>query len=215
MCALQAGTVYSGPADYTGTRFVGGGGLVDAGGSGYNNLFLTWNIVPQSVGYTYTYTIGGFTSPNLSHILLDLSDDCVVPSSPGPPLPTCVTGATANGAAVVVTLGDWCSRCQGNSNTGLPNDIVGVKFGSLPGGPVTISFDSLRSPVWGDFYLKGGQQYVYNLGNLNHADPLVLDFIARPDGLGSTDVNTPEPATLALAGAALIMLGVLRRRRKK
>ena len=215
VCGLQAATVYNGPADLSGTRFVGGGGLVSGGGSGFGNLFLTWNIVPEAGGFNYTYTIGGFTTPNLSHVLLDVSDDCVVPTSPGQPLPTCITGAKVNGAPATITLGDWCSSCQGNSNSGLPNDIIGVKFGNLPGGSVTISFDSVRAPVWGDFYLKGGQQYVYNLGNLNHSDPSILDFIARPDGVGGSDVNTPEPATLALVGAALIGVGILRRRRKK
>lgn len=213
--SLYAGTVYNTSASLTGNRFVGvGGGLIDGGGTGYDNLFLAWNIVPLSSVYIYTYTISGFTAPNLSHVLLDLSDDCVVPTSAGTPLPTCITGATVNNAAAVITLGDWCSGCQGTSNLGLPNDIVGAKFGGLPGGSITITFDSPRAPVWGDFYLKGGQQIVYNVGNLNHADPSTLDFIARPDGWLGDASTTPEPATLALTGAALIGLGLFRRRRR-
>lgn len=216
LMGLHAAPVYDTSAAFSGTRFVGsGGGLVDGGGSAYNNLFLTWSIIPQpDLTYVYNYTIGGFTTAALSHVLIDLSDNCVIPASPGAALPGCITASNA-----AVTLGDWCfdrPGCQGQSNVGLPNDIVGAKFGSLPSGPVTISFSSPRMPVWGDFYAVGGQQYVYNLGNLDHSSGTAINFIARPDTTVGTQVTeTPEPMTLALTGVALIGLGVLRTRRKR
>jgi hypothetical protein len=102
------------------------------------------------------------------------------------------------------------SALQGNSNLGLPTDILGAEFTHLPGSTtVIITFNSTRAPAWGDVYLKGGQHYVYNRGNGRHAtDSNPLDFIARPDPAGADSLSeTPEPGSFGLAGAALALLG--------
>ncbi len=213
--SLSAATVYNTAAPFTGTRSIGlSGGLAQGGGTGFNNLTLSWSIVelPDST-YDYTYTIAGVSTPLLSHFLLELSPVCLTPGQ------DCVTNPEVNGSPASTTLGYFCygsAGCQGKSNVGLPSGFDGVKFESMPAspGPVIITFNSAHVPVWGDFYLKGGQQYVYNLGNLNHLDSNTQDFVARPDTYSGAP-QTPEPATLGLVGAALDSLGMFKRSRRR
>ncbi|HEX5431111.1 MAG TPA: PEP-CTERM sorting domain-containing protein [Bryobacteraceae bacterium] len=206
---LQAGPitypVYNTPVesgDMTGTRSVGSGGLADGGGTDYDNLTLDWNIALVDQTYEYTYTIGGFSTHDLGHLILDLSG-----AAP-------ISDAEVNGDPATLFFGDWCaadSPCQGASNIGLPNDIQGLKIDPLPSGsPVVVTFTSTQAPVWGDFYVMGGTEYVYNIGNEDHNDSLALDFVARPD-----PAVAPEPATFGLAGAALLALGLMRRKHRQ
>ena len=229
LLALGAGSILGSPiydtaAAFTGTRLVGHG-LTDGGGSGYDDLMLTWSIAEKANGtFDYSYWVSGFISPVLSHVIIELGVDCIQNAGAN-----CVSsaklGSRAGATPAVFALGDWCygaSRnagvhCQGNSNVGLPTDILGAEFAYLPGGTtVIITFNSTRAPVWGDVYLKGGLQYVYNQGNGQHAtDANPLDFIARPDPAGADPISeTPEPGGFGLAGAALAFLGarVCRRR---
>lgn len=207
---LSASTVYNTGADLTGTRAIGSG-LALGGGEGYAGLTLTWEIAPLVDGtFDYSYTLTGFTTPDIGHFILELSSNCIVSGA------SCVSNARINGRRVTPVLGDYCDGCEGNSNTGLPNHIVGMKVANpFSGSPITFSFNSPQVPVWGDFYLKGGQQFVYNLGNLDHADPLRLDFVARPDGAELVpQIAAPEPASLGLTGAALLLLGLSSVRKK-
>src|SRR5690606_15532951 len=45
---------------------------------------------------------------------------------------------------------------QGSSNPSIPGDIFGVKF-DFGSGTSVYTLVTLRVPVWGDFYLKGGR----------------------------------------------------------
>ncbi len=86
--------------------------------------------------------------------------------------------------------------------------------GSVSGGSgVTFSFLSDRTPVFGDFYAKGGNDsYAQNDGLLaaNRQSNDVRYFVARPD----TNSVVPEPSTYALLGTGLAgLLGVAARRR--
>jgi hypothetical protein len=209
--------IYDTPAAFTGTRSVGHG-LTDGGGSGYDDLMLTWSIAEKANGtFDYSYWISGFVSPALSHVIIEMGADCVQTAGAN-----CVSsarlGSLAAATPATFELGDWCFgasanagvHCQGNSNVGLPTDILGAEFTHLPGSTtVIITFNSSRAPAWGDVYLKGGQQYVYNRGNGQHAtDSNPLDFIARPDPAGAEPLSeTPEPGSFGLAGAALALLG--------
>lgn len=203
---LQAApiTVYNTPvdsADLTGTRSVGSG-LIDGGGTDYDSLTLDWTIAQESnLTYDYTYTISNFSKPDLGHFILDLDGFATL------------NNVEVDGVAATLYFGDWCaadSPCQGASNLGLPQDIDGVKIDPLASGnPVTITFNSPNTPVWGDFYVMGGREYVYNAGNADHSDANVLDFVARPDSA------VPEPGTMGLAGVALIALGLVNRKRRR
>jgi hypothetical protein len=208
--------IYDTAAAFTGTRSVGHG-LINGGGSGYDDLTLNWSIAEKANStFDYSYQISGFVSPVLSHFIIELSADCIANAGAN-----CVTnarvGSLTAASLAVFALGDWCYgasgnvgvHCQGNSNVGLPGDILGAEFTNLPGSTrVIITFNSTRAPVWGDVYLKGGQQYVYNLGNGWHtSDSNPLDFIARPDPEGAGPLSeTPEPGSFGLAGAALAFL---------
>lgn len=223
--SILGSPIYDTPAVMNGTRTVGQG-LTNGGGSGYDDLMLTWSIAEQANGtFDYSYLISGFVSPVLGHAIIELSADCITNAGAN-----CVTNAkvgtlTADTPAVFA-LGDWCYgssgnpgvHCQGNGNVGLPKDIIGVEFTNLPGSTmVVLTFNSTRGPVWGDLYLKGGQQYVYNQGNGRHAtDSNPLDFIARPDPAGADPIpETPEPGGFGLASGGLALLGACALRRRK
>ena len=215
-----ASVVYDTSASFTGTRSVGGsGGLIDGGGHGYDDLMVSWSIVSLpnwTYSYTYTITIGNQEAPVVSRAIVDLSNDCSIPASPNYSKAPCDSNPSVNGAPGVAIPGDWCAggACAANSIPGLPNPIAGLEFVGLPrnGRTLTISFDALGPPVWGDFYIGGGLQYAYNIGNANHLTTNSLDFVAVP---GAPPATAPEPKTLGLAGAALVLLGLLGKQRPK
>ena len=71
---------------------------------------------------------------------------------------------------------------------------------------LTVSFDSDRAPVWGDFYAKNGTDtegtdiYLYNSG-FSIADPLV------PAASGSEQNHLLVPDTVAVPAPGAVFLG--------
>lgn len=53
-------------------------------------------------------------------------------------------------------LADYTATSNGNSNPNLPGTIHGLKFDGGGDTNFSISFDTWRPPVWGDFYAKDG-----------------------------------------------------------
>jgi hypothetical protein len=204
LVSLHAGVVHDTSAVLTGTRWIGSsGGVIDGGGSAYDDLMLTWNIValPNST-YQYTYLLTSHEGPPMNDVILE-SDGC---NTIGTDAATCLSNPTVEAARALAVYENWTSLQ-------LANAIDGVNFVDLPKSSIqtiVISFVSPGAPVWGDVYLAAGNQYVFNIGNLDHLDPNATDFIAVPGNLLGT---APEPSTLLLAGVALTALGLMRRRR--
>ncbi|MCE5326477.1 MAG: PEP-CTERM sorting domain-containing protein [Planctomycetaceae bacterium] len=114
----------------------------------------------------------------------------------------------------------------GGSNPNLPAPIHGIKFDETEGLTLTISFDSLRRPVWGDTYSKDGKaggvfNTLWNSGlTASDTDPLdhpangsVNYHVLVPDTLDTGPV--PEPATLALLATGTVALMLTRNSRRR
>jgi len=115
----------------------------------------------------------------------------------------------------------------GPSTPGMPDNIYGVKFDGLTETTETITFDSWRTPIWGNFYSKDGraggeQNAVWNTG---FPDPGFDPYSEPSDGslsyhilvpdtvLGPSEV-IPEPASivLLLAGLSGLLLSTRNKR---
>ena len=201
--AAFAAPVYGTPADLSGSRSEGNG-VTTIGDYASDGLMqsISWDITDNGDGtWTYSYTLTNFASPDISHFILDLTDDCVSGNSFADP--GCVV-TTAEPLAPGTYDGSL------PSNPGMPAPITGVKFDF---GSNTYEFTSNRNPVWGDFYTKGGvDSAAWNDGLENHASEDVMDFIARPDG--PPDQVIPEPATFLMIGGGLLVVGLIRLRKK-
>lgn len=197
----------AGASRSTGMGLVGTGpwGATDPAG-----FTISWNIVPQTTGfllYEYTFT---WMSKEISHAIIELSDDCLAGASP------CVWGfipAVDPGDIRLYQPGD-----PGQSNPNLPASIYGVKvnFSGLTSNSAVFSFYSDRLPVWGNFYAKDGKTNgtdvtVWNIGLANSASEDIIHFIARPDT--APQYIIPEPGTMALMGLGLLVIGLWRRKR--
>lgn len=207
---------------YTGSLTWADGGLVASDGWADNSTVFSWTV--QSVGtsggyviwqYTYNFTV---PTKGISHFIIEVSPDFSANDLLN------VDGPTG-------TMWELGQFAPGPGNPNMPDNITGISFGKDPdfGTSVTISFTTLRAPVWGDFYAKGGTDgkgqdkiwvTAWNAGFTNpdtDPDPLVypprdgsvLNHILRPD----TVVKGPDGgATVALLGLAVLGLGIVSRK---
>src|SRR5712692_9751099 len=107
--ACHGSAVYdtSALAELTGSRSVGSG--ITGSGIYAQNFNLSWMIVNTGTGlWNYSYTVSGFEGhgAGLSHLVIDLSDDCIRPGDAN-----CVT----NASRMPVELGPFSSS---NGNPG-------------------------------------------------------------------------------------------------
>ncbi len=209
----SATPVYNTPADLTGTRTVAAGNLTASGGTAYLSGFsIKWEIEKVSGGYEYEYKLSGYSGQrtNISHFILEFSQTCLGGEKDNLLSDAnCLKDPEKNEHDVNVAYGAWTATSNGNSNPGLPGTLYGVKFTTGGAAPETYTFFSDRAPVWGDFYVRGGQDNrVYNNGITDHTSANTNWFIARPD---TTVSQTPEPASMALFGAGIGLIAIGRR----
>lgn len=159
---------------------------------------LSWTVTENpgiSWHYEYTLTVA---SKDISHILFEVSD-------------AFAAGDYSNASHGNDAIGDYGTD---NGNPDIPSTVHGLKFDETEGTTLIISFDSIRVPVWGDFYAKDGKQagdivQLWNTG-LTAADTDPTD--APASGTVSNhvlvpDTYVPEPVTmsiLAFGGLALL-----------
>lgn len=219
LCAI-AGPLVAAPFTYTGSLSVADGGLT-ANGPVWNNsaTTLTWTVddvtTPGMWHYSYTLVTPG-PQAAISHMIVEASDD-----DPGPAFTSNnLQSPTSDPAGWIASPIEIGSYSEANGNPNMPETMYGIKFNAADDysyTTVTISFDSDRSPVWGDFYAKCGGEITNTVYNAGFADPdplaapsngSLLNHLLVPD---STSV-IPAPGALVLAALGVGLVGRLRRR---
>jgi hypothetical protein len=193
-----------------------GGGL--AGNGDWDGLSVSWKITQTGTAFHYEYTFGGLSRKALSHVILDVSDNC------GSHGGECVYNADYNVTGTPSYYYETFGASPGNPGFPEGAAIFGVKFDEMPDNVTVISFDSLRAPMWGDFYAKDGRatgtttmNYGYNQGLESHATYNGSQYyLAVPDTVGE-DTAAPEPGTwtLLVCGGLMFALGAWRRSKRR
>ncbi|UCF16852.1 MAG: hypothetical protein JSW59_05220 [Phycisphaerales bacterium] len=160
-------------------------------GSGTEFYYEVTRPLDEIAPLHYLYTLTVPSGSDLSHFILEVSNEDVLPAfDVGNPMDY------LNGPGVEENA-NWYGPSA--SNTGFPagQSIWGIKFeDDMP--LWTIEFDSYRLPMEGDFYAKGGDlSYAYNsgLGSLDGANILVPD---------TSYVPVPGAVLLAILGLAVV-----------
>lgn len=225
-----AASLQAAPAPYVYTGSLSGWGgvadglLVTAGGDWSRPATrLSWTVdnVTTLGKWHYAYTITVLRA-DVQCVIIETSDDI-----PGPAF------TEANLFALTTDPANWFNRMQIGThskwdNVNLPDDMYGIKLCAIRDPlSLTISFDSDRKPVWGDFYARSFlvddpvEDYANTITNwgfsMNDVDPLcpprsgsVDHHVLVPD----TGTEIPAPAGAVLAGVGAVGAGWLRRRRR-
>lgn len=214
-------------AMYTGSLSTDDGGLVGTGPWGDGPSTLSWTVeLLDGPIWEYSYTLE-VPAKGISHFILELSGDFAWENIESPSM--WVNGQEAPWADVEAEIDDYGPANPGNPS--IPDALYGIKVdteevmgedGYEDPLTVTFLFQTMRDPVWGDFYAKSGfdpssGEWVA-LWNAGFTDPDMDPFDFPADGaldghlLVPDTTEIPEPATLALL-AFSGMGGVVMRRR--
>jgi hypothetical protein len=136
---------------------------------------IDWTIAKTAVvggfqQFRYSYVFSGPFAKNPSHFVLGLSASCLTSAAANAECASDVRWAVGNSATNLVSperdaagrgeldFGTYENTNNG-ANPGLPAAIGGFKVNTGDFGAndrLLVSFLSMRTPVWGDVYLKGG-----------------------------------------------------------
>ena len=166
---------------------------------------LNWSVSQNDdKSWRYQYDFSGYRA-GVSHIIFQTSSNF-----------TCDDLMNPEGPYADYEIGLFTEK-QGNPN--LPDNIYGVKFDLKSSTSIAISFDSFRSPMWGDFYAKSGkingvQVAAWNAEFGEEATPWKQ---GSPNEFGRIlvpDTTVPEPATAVILLAGMAGIAQLARKRK-
>jgi hypothetical protein len=203
--------------ELTGSRSVAGGGLTvgtDAGSHSWTDFGISWVVEPgTTMDWKYTYTLTGMP-PDPSHFWIEITEGA-----------TSDEITLANGPVVGPQNYDGSN---GGSDPAWPEDgngdpivIYGFKIDTSAS---VYTFETDHTPVYGNFFTKGGQKSVYNTGFLSwdgteFADDDIAHYIVRPNGLPEVEEPppgaTPEPVTATMGAMGLLALAIRATRRRR
>ncbi len=220
LCAVLVGVssvpLAASPTLYSGSLSVGGGGLVATELWDDSTTTLSWSVddttTPGLWHYEYHFVV---PERNISHLLIEVSDEDPGPAFTSGNLFNLATDPADFLGIVAIQL--WTDQ---EGNPGMPGPMYGIKINQNVGyTDVTVSFDSDRVPVWGDFYSKNGNLpgqvaiYAYNSG-FSLDDPTTAPHDGSEQGhLLVPDSVIPAPGAILLGGIGAGLVGWLRRRR--
>lgn len=227
-----AGSLQAAPVSYVGKlAATGGGGDGVLFVTGFNWLStetsLSWKVdnitTPGMWHYEYTLRVpdkGGLAA-DIQCIIIEASN-----GSSGPAF------TIANLHSLTSSPEHWVQSIDVGlhnpaDNPNLPRNLYGIRLATVDIDPkvLTISFDTDRAPVWGDFYARSYvvdgdfcALYNYGLFKTPESDPLdppsngsILSHVLVPDSV--VMVQIPAPAAMLLSVVGLPLAGWLRRNR--
>jgi hypothetical protein len=172
------------------------------GSTAQGGFSVSWDITKSGNIWHYSYTFsdinGGYLPKNISHVILQVSDNFTINDISN------VTGAS-------LSYDSPKTYDSGVSNPNMPSSIYGLKFDSFDNAALMkISFDSTRSPMFGDFYTRDGKSNGIFVTAWNQ------DF--GTDGLfkiGVPDTKTPVPSSVFLFSTGVIGILISGKRKRK
>lgn len=183
------------PVTYSGSLSTADGGLegtgewVNSGGSS-----ISWWVTDCESYFHYKYTLS-VPATDISHFIIEVSPTFGVYDKD-------YDNVVGGYDSIEITTFD-----QGNGNPGIPENMQGMKFDETAVLAWTIEFDSIRMPVWGDFYAKGGKQAaIWNAGFGADPTSAVTDDSLQNKLIRPDSNVIPEPTTVALLAMGLAAL---------